>query len=114
MAHLILGNDSITGNQVIANLADGVHPGKKVVEDPTPAGWKSRPLPKFRSIHIPGAPTAAFDDLMETNVDPLFRTMTRLVVDFLPSQAAEIALERKITIPIAMAVRRKANPLFVG
>jgi len=112
MAYVILSNRPGQGDVVVANLADGVHPGTKVVEDPnTVTGWNSRPNNNFRSVHSPGSPTAAFDDFMETNVDDLTGdTLRLLAVNFLPPQAAEIAQNRTLTVVNPNALLRKANP----
>ncbi len=112
MAQLILSNRPGQGDVVLGVFPDGFYPGFEVVEDPDPiTGWNSRPNNKFRSVHSPGSPTAAFDDLMETNVDDeTSPTVKLLVVDFLPAQAAEIAQERTIMVVNPNALRRKANP----
>lgn len=120
MAQLILGDENETGDQVLANLPDGAYPGFEVVESQNPvAGWNSRPKPPFRSVNCPGYPTSDFDDLMEPDLDPQTgkpRSLEkrRLVVDFLPAQASEVARERTLIVVNPNALRRKPNPKAGG
>lgn len=114
MAQLIFHDN--TGDQVLANLPDGAYPGFEVVESQDPvAGWSSRPKRGFSSVHIPGAPTSDFADLMEADQDPdtgipRSNEKRRLIVDFLPAQAAERAQERTIVVANSNALRRGPNP----
>jgi hypothetical protein len=114
MAQLIFGEE--TGDQVLSNLPDGAYPGFDVVESQNPvAGWNSRPKPPFSSVHIPGAPTSDFTDLMEADIDPntgipRSNEKRRLIVDFLPAQANEKAQERTLVVVNSNALRRGLNP----
>jgi hypothetical protein len=83
-------------------------------QDPV-TGWSSRPKRGFSSVHIPGAPTSDFADLMEPDVDPATgipnsHVKRRLIVDFLPAQASEKAQERTLVVVNSSALRRGPNP----
>lgn len=69
MAQLILGTRT---DEVLAVLADGVHPGRQVVT----GRWDSRPLSRYRIVQVAGEPVSAFADLME-RPDPEVDSITK-------------------------------------
>lgn len=103
MAQLILSQGS---DEVLAVLPDGAYPGYGVVEGQDPVkGWNSRPKPKFRSIHVPGAPTSDFADLMEQ--DPRLREKRKLEADLSQEQLDELAAERILILENARDLGRR-------
>ena len=111
MAQLWLSNLPGASDEVLIVLEDGVHPGYKVVSDPDV--WNSAPLSKFRRILSAGEPASAFAHFMQEDVDagnlPRSDVKRKLIVNFLPQQASDIARDRTINV-IRSLIGNKKNP----
>jgi len=104
MAQLILG---LKTDEILAVLADGVHPGKKVVRDP--GVWDSPPLANYKIIRVPGEDPSEFEPLMRRDIDPHLNVKRARILDISVANKAILDSTRELTLSLA-DVSSKSNP----